>query len=241
MASKSYEKLIDDIGNLSVFELADLVKALEDKGQVRLVGTPIPKSFIETATQPVSPTLRRALFIGRLAPEKDLEILIEASRELPDVHFQLGGDGPLRSVIEQHAKQQSNFEYLGWLERSKVMETIDQTDLLVLPSKIESFGTVAMEALLRERNALVSSECGIKNWSGLAGNLFIWDREQETFAEAIRKIAKTSFAVRQKMATDGRTASVALNRKTIHQWLDIFHEIVNDSPEKSPVVLRRAI
>lgn len=31
MASKSYEKLIDDIGNLSVFELADLVKALEDK------------------------------------------------------------------------------------------------------------------------------------------------------------------------------------------------------------------
>lgn len=31
MASKSYEKLIDDIGGMSVLELADLVKALEDK------------------------------------------------------------------------------------------------------------------------------------------------------------------------------------------------------------------
>jgi large subunit ribosomal protein L7/L12 len=31
MALKSYEKLIDDIGNMSVLELADLVKALEDK------------------------------------------------------------------------------------------------------------------------------------------------------------------------------------------------------------------
>jgi len=31
MAAKSYEKLIEEIGNLSVLELADLVKELEDK------------------------------------------------------------------------------------------------------------------------------------------------------------------------------------------------------------------
>lgn len=30
MASKSYEKLIDEIGNMSVLELADFVKALEE-------------------------------------------------------------------------------------------------------------------------------------------------------------------------------------------------------------------
>jgi large subunit ribosomal protein L7/L12 len=31
MASKSYEKMIEEIGNMSVLELADLVKALEEK------------------------------------------------------------------------------------------------------------------------------------------------------------------------------------------------------------------
>jgi len=31
MASKSYEKLIEEIGSMSVLELADLVKALEEK------------------------------------------------------------------------------------------------------------------------------------------------------------------------------------------------------------------
>lgn len=31
MALKSYDKLIEEIGNMSVLELADLVKALEDK------------------------------------------------------------------------------------------------------------------------------------------------------------------------------------------------------------------
>jgi large subunit ribosomal protein L7/L12 len=31
MAAKSYEKLIDEIGNMSVLELAEFVKALEDK------------------------------------------------------------------------------------------------------------------------------------------------------------------------------------------------------------------
>ncbi len=31
MAEKSFDKLIGEIGNMSVFELSDLVKALEDK------------------------------------------------------------------------------------------------------------------------------------------------------------------------------------------------------------------
>jgi large subunit ribosomal protein L7/L12 len=31
MATKSYERMLDDIGNMSVIELADFVKALEDK------------------------------------------------------------------------------------------------------------------------------------------------------------------------------------------------------------------
>ena len=31
MAAKSYEKMLEDIGNMSVLELSDLVKALEDK------------------------------------------------------------------------------------------------------------------------------------------------------------------------------------------------------------------
>jgi large subunit ribosomal protein L7/L12 len=31
MATKSYEKMIEEIGNMSVLELADFVKALEDK------------------------------------------------------------------------------------------------------------------------------------------------------------------------------------------------------------------
>ena len=31
MASKSYEKMLDEIGDMSVLDLADFVKALEDK------------------------------------------------------------------------------------------------------------------------------------------------------------------------------------------------------------------
>ena len=34
MASKSFDKLIQEIGNMSVFELSDLVKQLEDKFDV---------------------------------------------------------------------------------------------------------------------------------------------------------------------------------------------------------------
>ncbi len=215
-------------------------KSLNPSGKFRLVGTPIPKSFVDTPTEPVAEKLSKVLFLGRLAPEKNLEALIDASRALPDLNFQIGGDGPLRSLVETSANELPNLEFLGWLERSDVMRTIDQTDLLVLPSTVESFGTVAMEALLRERNALISSDCGIKDWSGLAGNLFVWAKG-ESLAAAIERVASSDHATRKKMAADGREASQNLNRKTIQQWLDILLEMVDDPDENDSVPYRQAV
>jgi hypothetical protein len=45
--------------------------------------------------------------------------------------------------------------------------------VLVLPSKVESFGTVAMEAMVRQRLVLVSEACGITEWASLRQGLTV--------------------------------------------------------------------
>lgn len=211
---------------------------LEQFGPVRIIGTPIPKSFVEQPTLPVSRRLEKVLFLGRLSPEKNIDKLIDASAELANIQFSIGGDGPLRSVIEERSTIQENIRCLGWLNRTQVMKVIDECDLLVLPSTIESFGTVAMEALLRERNAMVSASCGINNWPGLANNLFVW-QDDESLGDAIRRAAATSYETRKHLAENGRIAAKQLNSETIGQWLEIFDEMTQDVRRDSQI--RRAV
>ena len=67
---------------------------------VDVMGTPLSRAFLDTPI--VSPTenLRQVLFAGRLAPEKNLPVILDAVKALPDIRFVIAGDGPLRSGLE---------------------------------------------------------------------------------------------------------------------------------------------
>ena len=225
-------------GSMTVTNNPETMGRLREFGPVRLIGTPIPKSFVEQPVRPVSPSIEKVLFLGRLSPEKNIGRLLEASVELPNIQFLIGGDGPLRPQIEQQATIQQNLRCLGWLNRTQVMNVIDECDLLILPSTIESFGTVAMEALLRERNAMVSASCGINNWSELAQCLYVW-QEDEPLSQAIQRAADASFESRKHLAEKGRLAAKKLNRTTIDQWLGVFEEITSSDDQAGAV--RRAV
>ena len=52
---------------------------------------------------------------------------------------------------------------------------MDAADALVLPSELESFGNVALEAMGRGRIAVVTNTCGIVNWPGLAEHMVVFE------------------------------------------------------------------
>ncbi len=54
MTTKSYEKMIEEIGNMSVFELADLVKALESKFGVSAASMATAAAPAAAAAAPVA-------------------------------------------------------------------------------------------------------------------------------------------------------------------------------------------
>ncbi|GAB0148771.1 glycosyltransferase family 1 protein [Marichromatium sp. PS1] len=186
-----------------------------------LMATPIAKRFLDCPPRPVAPRLGRVLFAGRLAPEKNLESIVEAAQRLPEIEFLVAGDGPLRPWLEQRCAEHPNLRHLGWVRRGQIMALLDSVDALVLPSRVESFGTIALEAMARARTVVVSSACGILSWELLGRGLHAIG-EDETLAEALARVRALDPALRERKAHLARAAAIEINRRNLQHWLSVL-------------------
>lgn len=90
-------------------------------------------------------------FIGRLDKNKNIERLIEAASVLDvrglSVKLHVVGDGPLLRVIEE-MNLSFDMKVHGKLsEKDKLLELMEDIDVLAVPSLTESFGVVYVEAM----------------------------------------------------------------------------------------------
>jgi glycosyltransferase involved in cell wall biosynthesis len=89
-----------------------------------------------------SETRSGAIFVGRLSPEKGIEVLIEAWRDVP-YSLTVVGDGPLRDELEASAP--NNVRFVGY--QSDVGDYLRRASLLVIPSTwYENFPMTLVEA-----------------------------------------------------------------------------------------------
>ncbi len=200
--------------------MVELAKKLGAR-QTGLMGTLLPTPCRKNPVAAPREDVQRILFAGRLAPEKRIDTVLQAAERLPDMQFSIAGDGPQKSEVMEKARQLPNLAYLGWVTRDELIQQIDLADVLVLPSYVESFGTVALEAMARRRLALVSTNCGILDWSGLHENLYrIADDESVT--DALSRIRSLSPESRQRTASQARRAANDLNNKSLLHWCELI-------------------
>ncbi len=92
-------------------------------------------------------------FVGKFTEFKGIDILIKAakivSQRVNDVGFYLAGDGELRKKMEKLAKNSGlkNVTFLGHQTQENVALLYNIANLSVVPSRVEPFGLVAIEAL----------------------------------------------------------------------------------------------
>lgn len=90
--------------------------------------------------------------VGRLDPEKGVEVLVEAAG-LCGTPITFVGDGPLRALVEAS----DGCRVTGWLPRDAVLAELDQARCVVFPSLwYETYGLAVAEAAARGVPAIVS-------------------------------------------------------------------------------------
>lgn len=90
-----------------------------------------------------------ALFVGRLSPEKGVDVLLEAAAAAPAMPLLVIGDGPERPRLEALKTQHGmdNVTFVGERPRTEVFDLMRRARVLVVPSQWhEPFGHVVAEA-----------------------------------------------------------------------------------------------
>ncbi|KZS23636.1 glycosyltransferase [Wohlfahrtiimonas chitiniclastica] len=116
------------------------------------------------------------LSVGRLVDAKDYPNLLHAIAQViqinQNVHFNIAGDGELRSMIEALIEQLGIGQYVTLLgRRDDVPDLMRQADCFVLSSKYEGFGLVVAEAMACGTFVIATDCGGVKEVMGGYGYL----------------------------------------------------------------------
>lgn len=113
----------------------------------------------------------KILSVSRLTKEKGIELNILAIEKLiddyPNIKYYILGDGPEKSYLYRminRNKLQNNIILLGAKPIEKVMEYMSKIDVFSLPSWVESFGIVYIEAMAHEKPVIACRGEGTEDY-----------------------------------------------------------------------------
>lgn len=110
----------------------------------------------------------RVLCIGRFVPDKGFDLAIAAFADvvqrIPETRLVLVGDGPERTNLIRQARDlgiSHAVDFHGWAPPREVPELISKASIVLVPSRREAFGLVALEAAWMARPVIAADVGGL--------------------------------------------------------------------------------
>jgi glycosyltransferase involved in cell wall biosynthesis len=155
------------------------------------------------------------LYVGRLAGEKGVDVLIEAVRRIskvrPDIGLLIVGEGPERKSLEKRAQNFPQVFFLGFHDWNHLPRFYAVADLFVLPSRREPWGLVVNEAMASGLPVLATRKVGAAQdliIEGESGYL-VPENDAEAMASAIDHACQSE----ERLRTMGKAA-----QQVVQSW-----------------------
>ncbi|MFD1739256.1 glycosyltransferase family 4 protein [Bacillus salitolerans] len=162
-------------------------------------------------------------YVGRLAPEKDVDTLLGIMNQLPlalqhNVRFLIVGDGPSKADLERQVP--TNVTFTGYLGGQELAEVYAGSDLFIFPSPTETFGNVVLEALACGTPVVGANSGGVKNIikNGITG-ILCEPKKVSSFVHAIESLLSND-ELRKNMQHEARTYALT------QTWDSIFESLL---------------
>ncbi|MGI5121205.1 glycosyltransferase family 4 protein [Marinactinospora thermotolerans] len=176
----------------------------------------------------VAPDRPLALVVARLAPQKGLDVLLDAARRLkqrdPAPVFVVAGDGPLdRELNARIDAEELPVRLLG--HRTDIPDLLAAADLFVLPSLWEGPSLVIMEALRAGLPVVATRVGGIPDlYSGVA--LLVPPSDASALAHGVAQVLDEPSRV-EAMRDAARLTAAALPTEddTVEQVLSLYRRL----------------
>jgi glycogen(starch) synthase len=118
--------------------------------------------------EPLPYAAPRILCLGRLAPEKGIDLALAAFASIvtryPRARLVIAGDGPLRLELQRQAFDcgiANAVDFIGWVAPKAVASLLNTTTVLLMPSRQDSLPLAALEADLMARPIVATNVGGL--------------------------------------------------------------------------------
>lgn len=177
------------------------------------------------------------VFIGRAVNYKNLDTVLRAmkivTRTYPDAKLVVIGDGPMKSLWQHLAVEygiRKNVIFVGYISQAEKIDWLKRARALVLPSTLEGFGMVILEAWSLKKPVVVAR---LPPLSGLVDDektgFHAAPFDPEEWAEKISLLLRNEYMAR-KMGVAGYTN--LLSNYTIEKTADrvenLYKEVLVD-------------
>jgi glycogen(starch) synthase len=185
-----------------------------------LIPTPLPQDPV------------RLLCLGRVVADKGFDLALSAlsllAERYPQIRLTIAGDGPARSDLEHQAAKLGlahAVEFPGWVDPSRVPELINESTVVVIPSRWfqEGLPVVSMEAAQMARPIVATRVGGLPEAVvDQVTGLLVEREDHETLAEAIAYLVEHP-EVSERMGQAGRQR--ARDLFSLERYVDEFEAL----------------
>jgi glycosyltransferase involved in cell wall biosynthesis len=196
---------------------------LRDRGRVRdvhVIPNPLPAGWPAPDRVPVPDPSRpvQVGFLGRLEREKGADLLGDLARALPEAEFRVAGSGTVP------VPPLPNVELLGQVDARKFLPGLD---CVVMPSRVESFGRTALEALSLGVPVVHSGAGGLaevtRHADGVLG--FAAAPTVEAFAAAVRTATAPDPPVQTRLAIARWYQREYAFPAVVDRWIALYRSV----------------
>jgi len=158
----------DKVIAITNWEIPYLKKLHIDPGKIEYIPNGIPEEFFKMRMKK-NKTERKILFLGRVSPIKNLEVLIRAMSFVKKAELEIVGPAEksyvlrLKALVSRLGLQNRIAFSKPIYDLRKKIEKIDSSSVFVLPSKREAMPQALIEAMARQRKVVASSSPGTRD------------------------------------------------------------------------------
>jgi len=159
----------------------------------------------------LAPETPMALFVGRVAGEKNIDFLLHAHRQaldlVPDLHLVIAGEGPALPGLQNLAKELGTAQqvsFVGYLHRrNELPACYAAADAFVFASRTETQGLVLLEAMAEGIPVVSLAIMGTRDILAPGRGCVVPDDSPEAFARELADLLLDAER-RQRLAREAR-------------------------------------
>lgn len=178
-----------------------------------------------------------ALFVGRIAHEKNIDFLLGLlpllRQRIPDLLFVLAGEGPAASHCRELVHRlgvAAQVKFVGNMDRdSELLDCYAAADVFTFASRTETQGLVLLEALAQGTPVVSTAVMGTAEVLAGAEGALVVPEEPDAFVTAVERVLRDR-ALRAALSARAREDAMRWSSRVMAQRLVALYETVTRVP-----------